>query len=381
MTDANDQQVPQPESTPATHREPMQQPAQQPGQAPQWIPVAPPPNPYASVPGGGKGLAITTMVLGLVALLTAVVSAFYFSFYVLLGALLGLVAIVLGIVALVKRSRPPAASITGLIAGILAVVVAVVGGVLALGALLSPGFTSSNEGSSSDEGGTWSPEAEQEVLLDWPANMATGGVVFEQGEGSDPVVRLSDAPSDGIPGTTSVDREGDVADIMLYFDYRCPHCMDFEDVNAALLTDLVSSGAATLEIVPLSFVDSAYSPPMAGALACVVDGQPEGAWAAHTALLGYEARVTDPTSEVLISVIDSAVGGIDPTVSDCIETGRFVPFIQGLNTWVTSNPVPNALDESLRVTGTPLAVVNGVPYPGAPSDAQAFRQFFEDQLG
>jgi hypothetical protein len=316
------------------------------------------------------------MALGLVALLTAAVSAFYFSFFALLGALLGIVAIVLGIVALVKRSRPAAASVTGLVAGALAVIVAFVAGILALGALLS------SDAPSSDEGSGWSPETEQEeVLLEWPANMATGGVVFEQGESSDPVVRSSGAPADGVPETSSVDREGDVADIMLYFDYRCPHCIDFEDANGALLTDLVSSGAATLEIVPLSFVDSTYSPPMAGALACVVDGQPEGAWAAHTALLGTETRVADPTSEVLVSVIDSAIGGIDPAVSDCIETQRFVPFIRGLDTWVTSNPVPNALDASLRVTGTPLVVVNGVPYPGAPSDGAAFTQFIEDQLG
>lgn len=372
MTDANDQQLPDPDNR-------------------EWTPV-PPPNPYASgqggaQPGGGKAFAIVAMAFGLAALLTVGVAVSYFDpFFAILGAVVGALALVLGIIALVKRGRPKAAGIVGVVAGSLAILVPVALA-LATTVLLVSEKTELQPVEETEE---WTPDEEQESLIEWPANMATGGVVFERGEGSAPAVRASEPlPAGRAPEASAVDRDDDVADILLYVDYRCPHCFDFEAANGALLEDLVSSGRATLEIVPLSFVDRSYSAPMAGAMICVADGQPEAAWAAHAALFGAEVQVPEPTAEVLVSVLDSAVldsaatdaaaGGLDPSVRDCIETGRFTPFAQALSTWAFSNPVPNALDTALRVEGTPFAIVNGVPYPGAAEDGEAFARFVDEQ--
>lgn len=362
MTDANDQQLPDPDNR-------------------EWTPV-PPPNPYASgqggaQPGGGKAFAIVAMALGLAALLTVGVAVSYFDpFFAILGAVMGALALVLGIIALVKRGRPKAAGIVGVVAGSLAILVPVALALATTVLLVSE----KTELQPVEEAEEWTPDEQQESLIEWPANMATGGVVFERGEGSAPAVRASEPlPAGRAPEASAVDREDDVADILLYVDYRCPHCFDFEAENGALLEDLVSSGRATLEIVPLSFVDRTYSAPMAGAMACVADGQPGAAWAAHAALFSAEVQVPEPTPQLLITAIDAAAGGLDPSVRDCIETGRFTPFAQALSGWAFSNPVPNALDASMTVTGTPFALVNGAPYPGAAEDGQAFARFVDEQ--
>ena len=140
----------------------MQAPQQTaPAQDPQWIPV-PPPNPYATgtaQPATGKGLAITAMALGLLALFSSIVAGLYFSVFVVLAAFVALVAVIMGIVALVKRSNPKGAAITGLISGALAIVVSLVIGIVSVASVTSelitgatPGLgQDSNEGETSED--------------------------------------------------------------------------------------------------------------------------------------------------------------------------------------------------------------------------------------
>lgn len=355
-------------------------------QAPQWIAVPPAVPPTAQGPSGRRGLAIAAMAIGLMAILTAVVSAFYFSIFIVLGAVLGLVAVGLGIAALVKRQVPRPASVTGLVAGGLAVVVAVAIGGIALGSFTAAQIPSSGSGSSEageeapdegDGGDDWSPEEEQESLIEWPANMATGGFLFAAGDGGPEPERSAPLAAGTAPEPAAVDRGNGPADILLYVDYRCPHCVDFEAVNADALEDLVSSGAATLEIRPMSFV-SPFSQHLSGAMSCVVDAQPESAWAAHLALLDRETQHIAGAAE-LIAVLDDATGGLGDAARSCIESERFLVFAQALSDWYVASPVPNAVDPALRVQGTPLAVVNGVPYTGPPSDQAAFAAFLAAQ--
>jgi len=347
---------------------------------PQWIPV-PPANPHAAgaAPRPGRGLAIAAMATGLVALLTTAVSAFYFRPLLVAGAALALLAIVLGVIALVKRQRPLPASVTGLVAAGLALIVAVAGGMFALGAALAPDIPDPGP-----DAGETAPPPSDASAIEWPANMATGGIIF--GTGGAPV--LSDPLRPGTaPQPAEVRRDGTKTDVLIYLDYRCPYCLIFEQANQALLEQALADGSTTVEVVPLTFLDRAsagsyYSSRASGAMACVVDAQPEVAWKAHTALLSPEAQpeegIAGPTNDELVERIDDAVGGLDPAVRDCIATERFVPFAKALNDWVFANAVPNALDPQLRVTGTPLVLVNGAPYQGDPSDGTAFRTFFEE---
>lgn len=377
-----------PASVPRTQVQPEPQPhtgGQQ--AAPEWIPV-PPQNPFAQgeTAKPGKGLGIAAMCLGLAGLLTAVVAAFYFGTAALVGGALGFAALILGVIALVKKQRPIATSLTGLISGALAVLLGLVVGVLSIGILALSALDSNADTAAGTN--DWQEESEEPVsLIEWPANMATGGIVF--GEQLDP--RRSEPLQPGeAPATPEVNRESGQLDIRLYVDYRCPYCALFEQANGPALAELVSDGAATLEVIPLTFLDrvsagSFYSSRAASAIACVVDGQPEAAWAAHSALLDPAVQPAEGgvglSNKQLAQVLHEAVGGLNGMTSSCVESERFASFAQALNSWVFSNPVPGAVDPTLQVTGTPFVVVNGEPYTGDPADAAAFKEFLALMAG
>lgn len=351
---------------------------------PQWIPAAPP-NPYATsqpskTPSGLKALAITSMALGLVALLTLIVAVGFFDIGIaVVGVALGIVALVLGIVALVKRASPIGAAITGVGAGALSTLTAT--------ALVALGTFALGQAQPTEVvlDGSWTPETAQESLLDWPSNMSSGGIIFE-GPGS-PLPRQSDPLQAGaVPAPNSVDREAG-NDIVVYADYRCPHCMEFEVKNGDYLTSLIDSGNTTVEVVPLSFMDrisdgSKYSSRATGAVVCFTDLQPELAWKAHSTLLTPQVQPGPGpglNNDELITALQQGADGMSKAVGDCIKTERFVPFAQGLNDWVFANPLPNTVAESVRIEGTPMIVVNGLVYPGDPSDPEAFKAFVEEQ--
>jgi protein-disulfide isomerase len=372
----SDQQPPAPHNEPSQHER-------------EWIAVAPQ-HPYAAPPSQtGRGLAIAAMTLGLVALLTAAVAAWYFNFVAFFAGALGVAAVILAVIALVKRQRPQAASITGLASGALSVVAAIVIGTVGVMTLFTNAIalTDVTDPPAQEETEEWEPGDPAEALIEWPANMASGGIVFAS-NGGDPLP-LTAPPLE--PGTAPqpypIDRAGGTADVLIYVDYRCPHCMSFELANAQLLELAIDEGA-TVEIVPVSFLDRAsegtyYSSRAAGAMSCLADSQPEAAWAAHQALLTPQVQpAAGPglTNDDLVAVIDGAVGGLQAEARDCIETERFVGFAQALNSWVFATTAPNAIDPNLRVQGTPTVLVNGVLYEGDPSDAAAFGSFFLEQI-
>ncbi len=397
MSDEQQHQKPTEPTEPPQHQEPFNPVHPDPAAAtglptdqapqPQWVPAAPP-HPYGSGqpgdpaprPGGGKAIAVASMSVGLVALLTICVSVAYFnSASAVASGVLGIVAVSLGVVALVKKFRPTGAGITGVATGALSMVA--VTALLGAGALAAP----QKDSDEAQQGEAWQPGTEQESLLEWPANMISGGIVFE-GPG-DPRPKPSDPLQAGTaPQSNHIDRESG-NDILVYVDYRCPHCMEFEQQNGDYLTELIDAGETTVEFVPLSFMDrmsdgSYYSSRAAGAVACFVNSQPESTWDAHQALLSPEVQPgagKGLDNEHLLSAFERHVGDIDPAVRECILGERFVPFAQGLNEWVFQNPVPNTSASNVRVEGTPMILVNGLVYPGDPSDPAAFKAFFEEQ--
>lgn len=357
---------------------------------PQWIPATPPPNPYAggqsaASQAGGRWIAITGMALGLVALLTVLVSVAYFNGVVLiLGGLLGIAAAALGVVALVKKSRPLGAGITGLATGALsmiAITILVGIGAVSGSVFASPGGDDTMAGTA--EGEPWQPGTEQEALLGWPANMQSGGIVFT-GPGDPRPLESEPLAAGSVPVPNQVDR-GSRNDILIYVDYRCPHCGAFEQQNGEFLTELLASGDTTVEVVPLSFMDrisegSYYSSRAAAAIACYADSQPDDAWAAHQALLSAEVQPGSGKgldNEQLLAALEDQAGPVSTEVQNCVANEIFVPFAQSLNEWVFQNPVPNTAADNVRIEGTPTILVNGTVYPGDPSDPAEFKAFFE----
>ena len=389
----SDPDLPQPAERPDAPA----QPAATGGPAPNGGPVPPggpaptggPVPPGGPAPTGGpvppasgaRGLSIAAMALGLVSLVTVVVAALYFRIGAAPAALLALVAVVLGIVALVRRG-PRAPSITGAASGALTLMLALAVGVVSAIALVAP------DRPEAGRGGDGRAEAPQSAVVEWPANMAGGGIAFV-GDGDRARVVPSDAPADNaLPRPLDPAEAGAAHHVRVYLDYRCPYCARFEAANGETLERLIAGGETAVELHPLTFLDrvsagSAYSSRTAGAMACVASEQPDAAWAAHTALMDADFQPAEGGAghddAALVAAIDGAAGGLGEGARSCITEGRFVPFAQALNDWTFANPVPGADDPELMVTGTPLVVVDGVPYAGDPADAAAFRAFLEER--
>lgn len=356
-------------------------------------PTAPSSSPSAEIrtstpaaPGPQKSLlAVFAMLTGLVGLLTAIVAAIYargFGAVMIVALALGVAGVALGTVALGLRRRPFVAAVIGTATGACAAILVIV--LLLTGVVGTIGDTLGERGADGRHDGSGGAAAAGEGLRNWPANMATGGVVY--GEGLQPVE--SEAPEDGAePAEREIDVAADGADIQLYVDYRCPACGVFERTNGATLEQLVSDGAATLEVHPLTFLDGvspdAYSSRAASAVACVVEQQPEDAWAAHARLfeLDVQPPETEPglTNEQIAEQLDDATGGLTERTRSCIVSEHFVDFSIQLQDWLSLHPVPRAQDPGLKATSTPFAVVNGELYQGPIDDPAEFRSFLEQQ--
>lgn len=229
-------------------------------------------------------------------------------------------------------------------------------------------------------------EQSSDGAIEWPENMRTGGILFEgTGSGMTPV--RSDAPDDegAVPEPAPVARDGGPVDIQMYVDYRCPACAAFESENAGLLEEAVTSGEATLEVRPMTFLDddTQYSSRAAGAVACVVDEQPELAWAAHRTLLDPRVQPEHEgdglTNDQIVSALERATSGLSRAVRSCIEGEDFAPFSQALNAWASGTPIAEADADEVVVEHTPFVIVGGAVYEGDAADGDAFAEFLAEQ--
>jgi protein-disulfide isomerase len=217
-----------------------------------------------------------------------------------------------------------------------------------------------------------------------PLNMASDGIVLS-GDGTSVSATTTDAvPADGTP-TASAAGTAEKPSIVVYLDYMCPYCGDFDTTNAEQLATWASQGLVDLEIHPLGFLDSAsqgsrYSTRSANALACVANYQPDVALDVNTALFAQqpEENTRGLTDEQLVTLVEGA-GVTDDQVAGCITGGDFDDWVASATERALNDPLPNSDLE--KVTGTPTVLVNGQQYQGSLTDASVFAQFVAEVAG
>ncbi len=214
-----------------------------------------------------------------------------------------------------------------------------------------------------------------------PENMASNGIVI----GKDFVAERTDAtPAEGEP-TPTAPRE-DIIQIEIYQDYMCPVCGDFDDANRATLEQLLSSGAATVEVHPISILDRAslgtkYSTRSAAAAAGVAEYAPDSFWAFNSAM--YDNQPSEQsaglTNDEIVGIAEGA--GIDTStgLADCIREGRFMSWVEDATVRAGTQPLPGT--DGVVADRTPTVIVNGEKYPGAPADAAGFQAFVTATAG
>ncbi|WP_028046232.1 thioredoxin domain-containing protein [Cellulomonas sp. URHE0023] len=204
------------------------------------------------------------------------------------------------------------------------------------------------------------------------------------------------ADNGGIPVSgNGADAVGDVGDgdvvLTIYFDFMCPVCGTFEQINGEDLDTLLADGGTTIEYHPISFLDSkssgtSYSTRAANATAIVADKDPE-----HFAEFVSAMYVDQPAegsagrTDAEIAKIATDVGvpqdvadSFTDTVSGTFETGSADDPTSNEGTWRTFAPWVTAATAQMQTDigeiGTPTVLIDGKKFtnwqtPGALLDA------------
>jgi protein-disulfide isomerase len=217
-----------------------------------------------------------------------------------------------------------------------------------------------------------------------PLNMLSDGIVITGDGTTTTAVSTAALQPDAEPEATDTSDSTDVASIVVYVDYLCPYCGSFENTNAEQITSWVTSGAATLEVHPISILDSQsqgteYSTRAANAASCVANFDPNNFLAVNTALFANQPAeaTTGLTDEELTELIATA-GSDGADVASCIADGTFSEWVGAATDRALEGPLPNT--EVAAVTGTPTVLVNGSQYSGALDDPDEFTTFVTEVM-
>ncbi|CAD5990102.1 thioredoxin domain-containing protein [Agreia sp. COWG] len=207
-----------------------------------------------------------------------------------------------------------------------------------------------------------------------PANMASDGVLFSGDGKTVTAASAAGMPDDAQPAAATLDTSDGILHLVVYADYGSDDADLFEKTNGSAVLSWVTSGYATLELHPVSLLDSVnqnYSTRAANAVACVADAVPNSVPAVNTALAA--AGSAAQSADALVALVKKA-GVTDTAVADCITSGAFDAWVSNA-TKRAAAAVPNS--DVATLTKTPLIVVNGKAYTGALDDTSAFETFVQ----
>lgn len=216
-----------------------------------------------------------------------------------------------------------------------------------------------------------------------PINMQSDGIKISSGNVAVPTQAL---PADSDPVATPKNAAG-VVDITIFVDYLCPICGQFEEANAAAISDLLARGAATVEIHPIAILTNRsqgtqYSLRAANAAACVANDYPNSFLNFHNALFENQPAEDTPglSDEDLIALATSA--GAGPKVEECITETAFEDWVKAsTERAISGNLAINDLDKKFEsVTGTPTILINGKQYNPSYDPAAALKFSSEEFL-
>jgi len=218
------------------------------------------------------------------------------------------------------------------------------------------------------------------VSANGPKNMIGDGIVLS-GKGGKIVatrsagIKKGDSPSP-IPTDTSA---GAPVHITTYVDWACPVCKTFEETNSAYITDLVKSGKAVLQVMPVAIVDrsyqtSRYSSRANNAAACVANYDPDDFLTVQKAFYDNQPQegTTGLTNTQIVNLVKKA-GLDDPKVTSCINGESFKKWVSAATTRAVNDPTL----QGSQGFGTPTVFVNGKQYTTVTADNATFTAFVE----
>lgn len=160
--------------------------------------------------------------------------------------------------------------------------------------------------------------------------------------------------------------DGEAVQAVVYLDFMCSHCADFEKNNGAALRQWRDQGKVTVEYRPVAFLndatdDSYYSSLSAEAAACVADTSPEKFEAFAAELFAHQpAMNTAGLDDTALAELASGVGAED--ITDCLYDWDMTDFVSESTYLATS----------YEITSVPAVYLDGQKWDG--TDFAAFGQ-------
>lgn len=189
-------------------------------------------------------------------------------------------------------------------------------------------------------------------------------------------VRVADIPAPAATPPAVVTAPGAEAEagkpvkVVLYIDFICPVCKNFETQYNETLTSLRNEGKITVEYRPLGFLDTRsttnYSSRAANAAACVVNESPEK-YADFVNVL-FEKQPQEGgagISDADLKKMATDVGA--KSIETCVDEKTYRPWVK----YTTQQAA------SIGVTGTPTVFVDGQQWGKGESAQTPFEQFLQ----
>jgi protein-disulfide isomerase len=170
------------------------------------------------------------------------------------------------------------------------------------------------------------------------------------------------------PGTDA--EAGKPVKVVLYIDFICPVCKNFEAQYNETLTKLRDEGKITVEYRPLGFLDSRsttnYSSRAANAAACVVNESPEKYSDFVNALFDKQpAEGSAGLSDDDLKKMATEVGA--KSIDSCIDQKTYRPWVK----YTTQEAA------AIGVSGTPTVIVDGKQWGKGDSAQTEFPAFVD----
>jgi protein-disulfide isomerase len=158
--------------------------------------------------------------------------------------------------------------------------------------------------------------------------------------------------------------------VVLYIDFICPVCKNFEAQYNETLTSLRNEGKITVEYRPLGFLDSRsstnYSSRAANAAACVVNESPEKYSDFVNALFDKQpAEGGAGLSDTELKKMATDVGAA--SIDKCVDDKTYRPYVK----YTTKEAA------AIGVTGTPTVFVEGKQWGKGDSAQTPFPDFLQ----
>jgi protein-disulfide isomerase len=218
-----------------------------------------------------------------------------------------------------------------------------------------------------------------------PLNMKSDGILFHGSGGKAVAVETGAVKAKSTPVATDTAKLTSTANIVEYIDYQCPYCNEFVTTNLAQEDKWVAAGKATLEIHPISILDSSsegnrYSSRAANAAACVANFDPDAFLDVTKVLYANQpAEDTDGMSNSKLLSLLGKGGASSSKITGCVNGETFKTWVTEATTRVTGGSFSGVAKSATSFAGTPTVFVNGVSYTGSLTDASAFAAFVDAQ--